>query len=157
MAAILTENEAVRLRTALAAAEHLAADRLTLLRGQAAELIVVRQTLAAMTRERNRMRREHDVAFEANKREGITVREACRRRLALGCADAQCLEHALTMTESERDEAKRERDAAGPRRGWYCSQCHRGVPPFEVTNAETHTECGRMIEDDMPSQPGRRR
>jgi len=35
----------------------------------------------------------------------ITVREACRRRMPLDGADAQCLEHALTITERERDEA----------------------------------------------------
>ena len=35
----------------------------------------------------------------------ITVREACRRRMDLGGADAQALEHALTITERERDAA----------------------------------------------------
>jgi len=37
----------------------------------------------------------------------ITVREACRRRMELGGADAQALEHALTMTETERETARR--------------------------------------------------
>jgi hypothetical protein len=32
-----------------------------------------------------------------------TVREACRQRLPLDGTDAQALEHALTMTEQERD------------------------------------------------------
>jgi len=36
----------------------------------------------------------------------LTVREACRRRMPLDGADAQCLEHALTITERERDEAR---------------------------------------------------
>jgi len=36
---------------------------------------------------------------------GLTVREACRRRMPLGGADAQALEHALAITERERDEA----------------------------------------------------
>ena len=35
----------------------------------------------------------------------ITVREACRRRMPLDGADAQALEHALTITERERDAA----------------------------------------------------
>lgn len=38
----------------------------------------------------------------------ITVREACRRRMALDEADAQALEHALTITERERDAAESE-------------------------------------------------
>ncbi len=37
----------------------------------------------------------------------LTVREACRRRMFLDGADAQALEHALTITERERDEAVR--------------------------------------------------
>lgn len=36
----------------------------------------------------------------------ITIREACRRRMPLDGADAQCLEHAITITERERDEWK---------------------------------------------------
>lgn len=44
-----------------------------------------------------------------------TVREACRRNHALDGADAQALEHALTITEAERDEARRERDEASAR------------------------------------------
>lgn len=35
-------------------------------------------------------------------RERVTVREACRRRMPLDGADAQCLEHALTITERDR-------------------------------------------------------
>jgi hypothetical protein len=35
----------------------------------------------------------------------ITVREACRRQMPLDGADSQCLEHALTITERERDAA----------------------------------------------------
>jgi hypothetical protein len=35
----------------------------------------------------------------------ITVRKACRRRMPLDGTDAQALEHALTITERERDEA----------------------------------------------------
>lgn len=35
----------------------------------------------------------------------LTVREACRQRVPLDGADAQALEHALTITERERDEA----------------------------------------------------
>lgn len=38
--------------------------------------------------------------------EKLTVREACRRRMPLDGADAQALEHALSMTEDERDEAR---------------------------------------------------
>lgn len=38
--------------------------------------------------------------------ESISVREACRRRLTLDGTDAQALEHALTITERERDEAR---------------------------------------------------
>lgn len=34
-----------------------------------------------------------------------TVREACRKRTALDGVDAQALEHALTITERERDDA----------------------------------------------------
>lgn len=33
----------------------------------------------------------------------LTIREACRRRMPLDGADAQALEHALTITERERD------------------------------------------------------
>ena len=36
----------------------------------------------------------------------LTVREACRRAQPLDGADAQALEHALTTTERERDEAR---------------------------------------------------
>jgi len=35
----------------------------------------------------------------------ITVRKACRIQMPLDGADAQALEHALTITERERDEA----------------------------------------------------
>lgn len=35
--------------------------------------------------------------------ERLTVREACRRRMPLDGADAQALEHALSLTERERD------------------------------------------------------
>jgi hypothetical protein len=38
----------------------------------------------------------------------LTVREACRRRMPIDGADAQALEHALTITERERDEARAE-------------------------------------------------
>jgi len=38
--------------------------------------------------------------------DNISVREACRRRQAIGGADAQALEGALSMTESERDDAR---------------------------------------------------
>ena len=38
-------------------------------------------------------------------RPDIAAREACRRRMKLDGADAQALEHALTITERERDEA----------------------------------------------------
>jgi len=41
----------------------------------------------------------------------VAVREACRRRTPLDGADAQALEHALTITERERDAARQERDA----------------------------------------------
>lgn len=40
--------------------------------------------------------------------ERLTVREACRQRHPLDGADAQALEHALTMTEKERDDAQKE-------------------------------------------------
>lgn len=36
----------------------------------------------------------------------LTVREACRRRVPLDGADAEALEHALTITERERDELR---------------------------------------------------
>lgn len=36
------------------------------------------------------------------------VRDACKRRMPLDGSDAQALEHALTMTERERDEARAE-------------------------------------------------
>ena len=38
--------------------------------------------------------------------QALSVREACRRRQSIDAADAQALEHALTITERERDEAK---------------------------------------------------
>jgi len=38
----------------------------------------------------------------------LTVREACRRRMPLDGTDAQALEHAITITERERDEARAE-------------------------------------------------
>lgn len=38
----------------------------------------------------------------------LTVREACRRQVPLGGTDAQALEHALWITEKERDEARAE-------------------------------------------------
>ena len=41
-----------------------------------------------------------------------TVREHARNRGILDGANAQALEHALTITERERDEARRERDKA---------------------------------------------
>lgn len=47
-----------------------------------------------------------------NDKEILTVREACRRRMLLDGADAQGLEHALTITERERD------DAAATRESW---------------------------------------
>lgn len=37
---------------------------------------------------------------------GLTVREACRQRYPLDGADAQALEHAIAITERERDEAR---------------------------------------------------
>lgn len=37
---------------------------------------------------------------------GVTVRQACRERRGLDGTDAQALEHALTITERERDEAR---------------------------------------------------
>lgn len=43
-------------------------------------------------------------------KERLTVREACRRRMPLDGADAQALEHALTITEGERDDAISKRD-----------------------------------------------
>lgn len=47
--------------------------------------------------------------------EPVPVRDACRKRAPLGGADAEALEHALTMTENERDAsrfaAKRYKDA----------------------------------------------
>ena len=36
----------------------------------------------------------------------LTVREACRRRMPLDGTDAQALEHAITITERERDKAR---------------------------------------------------
>ena len=42
----------------------------------------------------------------------LTVRAACRKRVPLGGPDAQCLEHALTMTEKERDELARKLEGA---------------------------------------------
>lgn len=44
----------------------------------------------------------------------ITVREACRRKMPLDGADAQALEHALTMTERERDAAYAELNKQRP-------------------------------------------
>jgi len=41
-------------------------------------------------------------------KERIGIREACRRRMPLGGASARALEHALTITERERNEAKAE-------------------------------------------------
>lgn len=67
--------------------------------------VALKSRLAEVERENTRMHRESHADFERNKREGITVREACRRRMALGGADAECLEHALVMTEQERDAA----------------------------------------------------
>ena len=51
----------------------------------------------------------------------LTVREACRRKTPLDGADAQALEHALTMTEAERDEAR----ALGETRRAVIDQCHQ--------------------------------
>ena len=56
---------------------------------------------AALTAEYERM-----VAQLSGDSGRLTVREACRRRMPLDGADAQCLEHALTITERERDEAR---------------------------------------------------
>jgi len=42
---------------------------------------------------------------------GLTVRKACRQRVPLDGADAQALEHALTMTEGERDSIRAVVDA----------------------------------------------
>lgn len=65
--------------------------------------------------------------------EALSVREACRRRQAIGVADAQALEHALTITERERDEAKSDAyvralliaSGASPPEAtpWFCSRC----------------------------------
>ena len=41
-------------------------------------------------------------------KEIVTVREACRRRMPLDGVDAQALEHALTITERERNTARTE-------------------------------------------------
>lgn len=43
---------------------------------------------------------------EEAKEAGLTVREACKRGVPLDGSDAQALEHALTMTERERDEVR---------------------------------------------------
>lgn len=53
---------------------------------------------------------EGNVAGAANDAGALTVREACKRRIPLDGSDAQALEHALTITERERDEARLERD-----------------------------------------------
>lgn len=50
----------------------------------------------------------------------ITVREACRRRMKLDGADAQALEHALTITERERDAALAEVERLRARRPILC-------------------------------------
>jgi len=42
----------------------------------------------------------------SEERKALPVREACKKRMPLGGADAECLEHALTITERERDEAR---------------------------------------------------
>jgi len=39
------------------------------------------------------------------KKENLSVREACRKRVPLDGVDAEALEHAITITERERDEA----------------------------------------------------
>lgn len=70
----------------------------------------LRAKLAEAERERDRLRRDANARFEKAKGDNLTIRKACRMREPLGGADAQCLEHALTMTEEERDSARRERD-----------------------------------------------
>lgn len=53
---------------------------------------------------------EEEVEGAADGAVALTVREACKRRIPLDGSDAQALEHALTITERERDEARLERD-----------------------------------------------
>jgi hypothetical protein len=70
----------------------------------------------------------------------ITIRDACRRRMALGGPDAQCLEHALTMTERELAEARAE---AARLKGWQ-----REILSLSVRPRLTHTiTCDADIGD----------
>lgn len=71
---------------------------------------------------------------------GLTVREACRRRVPLDGADSQALEHALTITERERDDA-----LIGVEAGKRAAQSAR-----ELVNTlrEIEVLCGE--EDDSP-------
>ena len=71
----------------------------------------------------------------------LTVREACKRRIPLDGADAEALEHAVTMTEKERDKAITERDAArhqlllADTRGPLASQTEFAGGPYAVPDA----------------------
>ena len=78
----------------------------------------------------------------------ITVRKACRRRMKLGGADAQALEHALTITERERDDARRQAEdlEAGVAAGRRAAQACR-----EVTNALRAVE---EVLDDRKAEDG---
>ncbi len=57
----------------------------------------------------------------------LTVREACRKGRPLGGADAQALEHALTMTERERDELRAANDDEGLVHALQASLARKGV------------------------------
>lgn len=72
---------------------------------------------------------------------GVSVREACRRRMPIDGSDAQALEGALSMTERERDEASAEVERL---RAEVASLRHR------PTRDELADYARRMRADDAP-------
>lgn len=107
---------------------------------------------------------------EAMVRKVVTVREAARQRRPLDGSDAKALEHALTITERERDEAERrgyqravgdatrrilDTAPAGPSETWtHCTRacatevgrlCEPGPPPATPARLD-ESECAWLIE-----------
>ena len=83
------------------------------------------------------------------KRKPIEVREACRRRLPLDGADAQALEHAITIAEEERD-ALREQLAEADGVVYLVQRSeHSGRVFFSRPDAETEVD---LMHENYPGE-----
>jgi len=91
--------------------------------------------------------------------EKITVREACRLRTPLDGTDAQCLEHALTITERERDEALAHAEAAETRNELLTDYYECRMNPGErVSELEERLQAAEKVwcRLPVPMNPGHR-